>query len=222
MTTDIQTTDLVFVYGSLMRTHWNHYLIERAEFRGEAAVEGFELYENARFPMVVEGGRRLVHGEVFRVTARELATLDRLEGVDVGMYRREARHTLDGRMVWIYVWGGELGGLRRVESGAWREPAAGPILVVEHVHTKRIRVGRALDVVARMRAEPWGIEHDGATVADWIVASVAMIAGVSGGVVAVPDGETKGAQAAAYLELVADLGLVALSHAQDVSGVRVK
>ena len=83
---------LVFVYGTLLRGEKNSALLATAEFVGEArTTKGFRLYSCGAFPAMVHyvGGGRVV-GEVWRVDARTLALLDRLEGVAWGLYQRKA------------------------------------------------------------------------------------------------------------------------------------
>jgi gamma-glutamylcyclotransferase (GGCT)/AIG2-like uncharacterized protein YtfP len=82
----------VFVYGTLKRGGSNHFLLAGQQFVGAGQTRaGFALYDLEGYPgMVAEaaaaGG---IAGEVWSVDATCLAELDRLEGIDEGIYRRE-------------------------------------------------------------------------------------------------------------------------------------
>lgn len=103
----------VFVYGSLMQGMHNHLLLDRhsAEFvRRGTTDEHFVMYDLGAFPACVRGGDDVgscVHGELYRVDAAGLVSLDRLEG-----YRQDAPATslymrvnvlIDGAPAFMYV-----------------------------------------------------------------------------------------------------------------------
>lgn len=110
---------LVFVYGTLMRGQVNHPWLAGARADGEARLPGALLHDLGPFPMAVAGAG-VVHGEVYAVTAADLARLDRLEG-HPRLYRRRRMALADGRRVWVY-----LGRPRQVrhspllDEGRWR------------------------------------------------------------------------------------------------------
>jgi gamma-glutamylaminecyclotransferase len=84
---------LIFVYGTLKRGGSNHHFMAGGSFAGNAQTPaGFTLYEIAGYPGMVreEGDREGVRGEVWIVGEECLADLDVLEGVDEGLYSREA------------------------------------------------------------------------------------------------------------------------------------
>ena len=84
---------LVFVYGTLKRGCSNHHFLTGQTFVAEArTAPGFRLYSLGGFPGMItqEGDREGVTGEIWSVDADALVRLDGLEGVDEGMYRREA------------------------------------------------------------------------------------------------------------------------------------
>lgn len=102
----------VAVYGTLKRGFRNNFLLENAEFLGEA-ISGspFRMY-CIGFPVLLPGtadepGLR-VAVELYRVTRKELARLDRLEG-NGRMYqraRRRFRFKGTSQRAWVYI-GGE-------------------------------------------------------------------------------------------------------------------
>jgi gamma-glutamylcyclotransferase (GGCT)/AIG2-like uncharacterized protein YtfP len=80
---------LLFVYGTLKRGFWNHYLLDREEFIGEAETkEKYAMYVSG-IPYVVKGEPvSRIKGEVYRVSSETLKLIDRLEG-HPNWYRRE-------------------------------------------------------------------------------------------------------------------------------------
>jgi gamma-glutamylcyclotransferase (GGCT)/AIG2-like uncharacterized protein YtfP len=83
---------LVFVYGTLKRGGSNHAGLAGQVFLGEAHTgPGFRLYALDDYPgmVAVPDDRGGVSGEVWSVTPECLARLDELEGLAVGLYRRE-------------------------------------------------------------------------------------------------------------------------------------
>lgn len=83
---------LLFVYGTLKRGCSNHGQMHGQRFVAEArTVPGYRLFAVGGFPGLVawphdSGG---VTGEIWAVDSSALARLDRFEGVDEGLYRRE-------------------------------------------------------------------------------------------------------------------------------------
>jgi len=85
-------TSLVFVYGTLKRGGSNHHHLAGQTLVGSArTAPGFRLYEVGGYPGMIPQSldRDGVQGEVWRVSAECLARLDELEGLSVGLYRRE-------------------------------------------------------------------------------------------------------------------------------------
>lgn len=112
----MNSSDLVFVYGSLKRGYYNHRLLARAEFVGAAQTETrYRLLDLGPHPALIEypTAPLAVVGEVYRIDAATLADLDRLE-VEGTEYRRIVVPVamLDGpgcdrrlavREVWTYL-----------------------------------------------------------------------------------------------------------------------
>lgn len=85
-------TTLLFVYGTLKRGGSNHYCLAKQTFVGEArTAPGFRLYEIGGYPGMIpmSSDRNGVVGELWRVDDACLAKIDEVEGVSVGLYRRE-------------------------------------------------------------------------------------------------------------------------------------
>ncbi len=83
---------LLFVYGTLKRGCSNHPFLAAQTFLGVGrTVPGYLLYDLGGFPGMVRvpEDRDGVFGEVWSVDADTLASLDHLEGLDLGLYRRE-------------------------------------------------------------------------------------------------------------------------------------
>lgn len=113
---------LLFVYGSLMRGQPEHGRMAGCSGQGSAELTGLALHDLGPFPMAVtsDDPQRRLHGELYRVTAGQLAALDRYEGAP-RLYERQRRTLADGRAVWVYV--GRPRQVRHapvIDSGRWR------------------------------------------------------------------------------------------------------
>ena len=105
---DIDETVNVFVYGTLMKGEHNHYFLEKAEYIGEYKTEArWGLINIGQFPALVPHVLE-VEGEVYKVSLATLNTLDRLEGVAHGLYRRRDIVVYDendeGIEAEVYIW----------------------------------------------------------------------------------------------------------------------
>jgi gamma-glutamylaminecyclotransferase len=81
----------VFVYGTLKRSGSNHAFLAGQKFLGVARTQpGFTLYSLGDFPAMVRapGDVEGVAGELWAVDDACLKELDRLEGLDEGLYER--------------------------------------------------------------------------------------------------------------------------------------
>lgn len=81
----------VFVYGTLKRGGSNHAFLAGQQFLGAVrTVPGVTLYSLGEYPGMVRapGDTDGVTGELWRVDDDCLAELDRLEGLDEGLYAR--------------------------------------------------------------------------------------------------------------------------------------
>ena len=116
--------DALFVYGTLLAGQPEQGML--AGLRRESATVMGRLYHlPAGYPAIVLGGDDHVQGElVFGVTAPMLAVLDRYEGIDEGLYRREiVRAWLPLRRCQAYIYtmdDPERRGGRWIRSGRWR------------------------------------------------------------------------------------------------------
>lgn len=81
----------VFVYGTLKRGGSNHALLAGQQFLGEArTVPGYTLHSLGDYPGMVRSADAShdVTGELWLVDDACLQQLDKLEGVDEGLYER--------------------------------------------------------------------------------------------------------------------------------------
>ncbi len=81
----------VFVYGTLKRGGRNHVHLAGQQFLGAArTLGGYTLYSLGDYPGMVRSNEAThdVTGELWAVDAGCLARLDKLEGVDEGLYER--------------------------------------------------------------------------------------------------------------------------------------
>ena len=91
----------VFVYGSLKAGHSAHGLLNGAERLADGVLDGVQCIEHGGYPMLVAGDDA-ISGEVYRVNAEQLLTLDAYEEAPE-VYARVDRQLLDGRWVNVYV-----------------------------------------------------------------------------------------------------------------------
>ena len=134
---DNEVTDLLFVYGTLMRGFGREHFLEspqKSRYLGEGRVQGL-LYDVGEFPALVplpqdSGEEAWVTGEVFFLEQPDsvLNTLDIIEGVnhhypERGLFRRETwpvEFQGETRLMWLYVYNQPVDDLRRITSGDYR------------------------------------------------------------------------------------------------------
>lgn len=122
---------LVFVYGTLLSGGINHHLLAGAECLGTHRTQPcFTLVHLGAYPGLISGGHTAVFGEVYRVDATGLRTLDRLEDYP-RLYGRRLVSTCFGR-AWTYLYRGSVVDRPLLRSGDWREvsSASGSIRAV--------------------------------------------------------------------------------------------
>ncbi|MGB9705980.1 MAG: gamma-glutamylcyclotransferase family protein [Pyrobaculum sp.] len=94
----------LFVYGTLKRGCVNHWLLQGAEYVGEAYAPGFTLYVDL-IPYAVRAPGCMVEGEVYEAGEEVVERVDQLE-FPAGYARARTRVVLkDGRRLaaWIYI-----------------------------------------------------------------------------------------------------------------------
>ncbi|MDO8270811.1 MAG: gamma-glutamylcyclotransferase family protein [Gammaproteobacteria bacterium] len=115
---------IVAVYGTLKRGMTNHQLLVDCRFVGEDCLANIVLYELDEFPAARLEPSDGIQVEVYEVSQRVLAMLDKLEEVDhampeKGLYRRAQCATRFG-VAWIYLYNGTVQGFPRLTTGGWR------------------------------------------------------------------------------------------------------
>jgi gamma-glutamylaminecyclotransferase len=111
----LPTATLLFVYGTLQRGERHHDLLAGLQFIGEANTEPrYRLYDCGSYPCLVEAPSSGValRGEVWRVDAPTLGTLDELEEVPHVFERRPIALADFPDVVWAYFYRRDIGGLR--------------------------------------------------------------------------------------------------------------
>lgn len=107
----------LFVYGTLKRGHSRAHLLHGQRFVGEGrTLPKYRLYNCGGFPGLVpdELDGRAIEGEVWDVDAACLKTLDKVEGVAEGLYRRttvELESPFDAQRVETYLYARNIAGL---------------------------------------------------------------------------------------------------------------
>lgn len=125
------TTDLLFVYGTLMQGFTNPYarqLHQQSRFVGTGHLPG-KLYRISWFPGAVPAptAKSLIHGEVYQLLnpTETLLKLDEYEDVAAdgsGIYVRRALPVLVADQIltcWIYTYNASTAKLVPIESGRW-------------------------------------------------------------------------------------------------------
>ena len=110
--------NIVFVYGTLRRQHYNHSYLEHSEFIAEFVTPAeFSMINLGLFPAVIEGGSTAIHGELYKVDDDTLSALDVLEGVP-SFYSRIHLDT-DYGQAFMYVLKNNDKDYPVIESGIW-------------------------------------------------------------------------------------------------------
>ncbi|PSW15180.1 gamma-glutamylcyclotransferase [Photobacterium sanctipauli] len=111
--------DKVFVYGTLRKGESNHHLLQQALYLGQCQIQGrYQLFNLGYYPALVDAEHnRRIAGEVYQVSAQELAQLDILEEYP-SLYRREPVETQHGR-AWVYLYNHNVDSFPLIEDGDW-------------------------------------------------------------------------------------------------------
>ncbi|WP_458403772.1 gamma-glutamylcyclotransferase family protein [Methanobrevibacter sp.] len=111
---------LVFVYGTLMNGQANHGFLENSEFLGNAAVEGYDMYDVGWYPAIVPGDG-VIHGELYRVSTDAMPSIDSLEGEGT-LYAKKYENVVYGNgktaRALVYVYLEDVSGLQKIP--AWK------------------------------------------------------------------------------------------------------
>ena len=103
------------------------FLQNVATWRGEyRTIKPFKLHSLQAFPAAVPGGKKPIIGEVYDLDdERYFSYLDRMEGVERGLYRRVVVEVegKDKLLTWMYVWGKPTINAPIVPSGDWFDDA---------------------------------------------------------------------------------------------------
>jgi gamma-glutamylcyclotransferase (GGCT)/AIG2-like uncharacterized protein YtfP len=81
----------LFVYGTLKRGDCRHHLLAGQQFAGTVRTRPiYRLFNVGEFPAMVRAADGLsVEGELWSVDESRIEALDRAEGCDANLYRRE-------------------------------------------------------------------------------------------------------------------------------------
>ncbi len=119
------TRHRVFVYGTLKVGGTNHHFLHGQTLLGSARTPpGYRLYLVADYPGMVRdpSDTRGVTGEVWEVDDATLAQLDILEGLEEGLYRRDAIDLpppFESAPVLTYLYLRNIRGRRAFVDGTW-------------------------------------------------------------------------------------------------------
>lgn len=117
-------THLVAVYGSLRKGFYNHGLIAGSEYLGDDRLSNLTLYNLGPYPGVKVQNSQGVLVEVYSVTDKTLAELDKLEDFfpdrpQHSQYLRIANASIYGT-VWVYIYNRPVESEALIPSGVWR------------------------------------------------------------------------------------------------------
>lgn len=111
------TTEYLFVYGTLKRRFCREIALSGQHFVAEAATQPeFRLVDCGAYPgLIRQPTGRSIRGELFAIEPRLWNKLDKIEGTDIGLYRRIPVQLLapfDDLAVQTYEYMGNTAGLR--------------------------------------------------------------------------------------------------------------
>lgn len=120
------SSELVFVYGTLMSGHGNHFHLTGARFLGNGQVNGLGLYDvTPYFPGAVRENGSSILGEIYQVDSVTLNSLDRLESNGFLYLREKLPVLLNGEVnveAWVYLWLKKKKGYKvPLEQQPWRK-----------------------------------------------------------------------------------------------------
>ena len=104
-------TTLVFVYGTLRRGGCRNRVLADQELIGEAeTTDDYALFDLGSYPGLIHlpADGDAIPGDIYRVDADCLRTLDAIEAVDEGLYHRDivalqSPYDSDPVEVWLYA-----------------------------------------------------------------------------------------------------------------------
>lgn len=122
----IRRTPLVAVYGTLKRGLRNHHWLAGTEFIGADTLVDVTLYDLGHCPGAKAEPSHGIDVELYRVDARGLRDLDRLEDYRVrapltGTYDRVIYDTAFGP-AWLYLYNLDIAGYPAIRAGGWPSP----------------------------------------------------------------------------------------------------
>ena len=109
---------LLFVYGTLMRSGRAENLLSGSEFKGKAILKNYAIYDLGSYPGIAVKKGAWVEGELYAIRDSAISRLDEYEGEGY-LYRRELITVESGagsKQAWAYVY------LRETEGEAMNEP----------------------------------------------------------------------------------------------------
>lgn len=116
-------TSRVAVYGTLKKHQSNHRLLAGQRRLGRCQLDAITLYDLGPYPAAKLVPSEGVDVEVYEVSRKCFARLDRLEDYnaampEAGLYDRVELETEFGP-AWVYIYNRGVGGCRVIRSGGW-------------------------------------------------------------------------------------------------------
>lgn len=109
----------VLVYGTLRKGEGLNQYMRNFEYLGIAMLEGYKMYSNGSFPMIVEGEGEIV-GEIYEIEGgkNDIAILDQIE---CAYTRTKVEAKIDGAWIQVqtYIYNHSIDNLDKINSGNW-------------------------------------------------------------------------------------------------------
>ena len=116
----METTRLVFVYGSLRKGFGLSPVLNSSEFIGDVQTKPkYTMYSVGAFPCITESGNTSIVGEIYKVDLATLRRLDMIEGVPQ-LYKKGIVE-VDGYedVIAYFFTDDKAEGLQKIDNGDW-------------------------------------------------------------------------------------------------------
>jgi gamma-glutamylcyclotransferase (GGCT)/AIG2-like uncharacterized protein YtfP len=110
----------VFVYGTLRKGESNHHYLQGGVLIEDGVwAKGYTMYDLIAYPCAIPTQEGQIKGEIWQIDENCLAEIDKLEGIEEGLYTRILDNVLQA---YIYVKPNSKGliGIPKITQGDWK------------------------------------------------------------------------------------------------------